>query len=151
VRDRRILPRKSSPVDRCGLLGSRPENRRVDEKIVVHRGHLGFSSPRSRSSKLPERARAKLENLSAETDRSLSEVIRRALAVSDLLGSESKKGGALIIRNPEGEREVILAEFQGSTARLPCRIRPSLPRRQAWPSCYPVTWKERRVPPDSWR
>jgi hypothetical protein len=61
---------------------------------------------------LPPRARAKLENLSAETDQSLSEVIRRALAVYDLLWSETQKGGALIIRNPEGEREVILAEFK---------------------------------------
>lgn len=62
---------------------------------------------------LPQRARAKLETLSEETDQSLSEVIRRALAVYDLLWSESKKGGSLIIRTPEGDREIILAEFQG--------------------------------------
>jgi len=62
---------------------------------------------------LPERARAKLENLSTETDQSLSEVIRRALAIYDLLWSESKKGGSLIIRTPEGDREVIVTEFQG--------------------------------------
>jgi hypothetical protein len=62
---------------------------------------------------LPERARAKLENLATETDQSLSEVIRRSLALYDLMWSESKKGGALIIRTPEGDREVIVTEFQG--------------------------------------
>ncbi len=73
----------------------------------------GSKPPARLTFELAPKARAKLENLSAETDQSLSEVIRRALGVYDLLWSESKKGGSLIIRSPKGEREVLLAEFKG--------------------------------------
>jgi hypothetical protein len=61
---------------------------------------------------LPPRARAKLERLSEESDQSLAEIIRRSLALYDLLQSEVKKGGSLIIRGPDGkDREVLIAEF----------------------------------------
>ncbi len=62
---------------------------------------------------LPAKAREKLERLSKETDQSLSEVIRRALATYDLLWTESQSGHSVILRGPEGEREVIFAEFRG--------------------------------------
>lgn len=62
---------------------------------------------------LPAKARGKLERLGDETDQSLAEVIRRSLALYDLLYSEVKKGGTLIIRSPEGvDREVLITEFR---------------------------------------
>lgn len=39
---------------------------------------------------------------------SLTEVIRRALAVYDVLWEEKRKGGTTIIRNGTGEKELIL-------------------------------------------
>jgi predicted transcriptional regulator len=60
---------------------------------------------------LPPKAREKLERLSRETDQSLSEVIRRALSLYDLMGAEAMAGNKLIIRGREGEREVLIAEF----------------------------------------
>ena len=61
------------------------------------------------SIELPPRLRARLEQVKtvSEAD-SLSEVIRRALAVYDHLWSEKAKGGELIIRNDDGEKTLIL-------------------------------------------
>ncbi len=61
---------------------------------------------------LPPKARERLENLGQATDQSFSEVIRRALATYDLMWSEAKKGNAVIIRSPEGDRELIFPEFR---------------------------------------
>ena len=52
--------------------------------------------------------RDKLETLSDETDLSLAEVIRKSLAVYDLLWSEMKKGGTIVIRGPDGEKELLI-------------------------------------------
>lgn len=57
---------------------------------------------------LSPKAREKLQGLSDETDQSFSEVVRRALAVYEFLLSETKKGGELIVRTPEGEKELVL-------------------------------------------
>ena len=57
---------------------------------------------------MSEQVRQKLENLSEENDLSLAEVIRRSLAVYDLLWSEMKKGGKIIIRGSDGEKEVMI-------------------------------------------
>jgi len=57
---------------------------------------------------MSQTVRLKLEALSDETDMSLSEVIRKSLAVYDLLWSETKKGGAIIIRTENGEKEVVI-------------------------------------------
>ena len=51
-------------------------------------------------------SRKNLQSLSDEADCSLAEVIRRSLAVYELLRSEMKKGGKIVIRNGEDEREV---------------------------------------------
>ena len=60
---------------------------------------------------LPPKAREKLEKLSQETDQSLSEVIRRALSLYDLIGAEAMAGSELVIRSRDGEKEVLLPEF----------------------------------------
>jgi hypothetical protein len=60
---------------------------------------------------LPPKAREKLERLSHETDQSLSEVIRRALALYALVGAEAMAGNKLIIRSRNGEREIVFPEF----------------------------------------
>lgn len=65
---------------------------------------------------LPPKARAKLEAISGRTDQSLSEVIRRALALYALLEAEAEKGGALIIRGPGGDREIVVVEFSDTDA-----------------------------------
>jgi len=52
-----------------------------------------------------------LEKISEETDQSLSEVIRRALALYDLIGSRLKAGGKLVLSNADGECEIVLTEF----------------------------------------
>ncbi len=60
---------------------------------------------------LPESLRLRLENLREQTEAdSLSEVMRRALAVYDLLWQEKSKGAAtLIIKDQDGkERELVL-------------------------------------------
>jgi hypothetical protein len=69
---------------------------------------------------LPPRARGKLEKLGRETDQSLSEVIRRALALYDLVGSEAMAGNKLIIRSRDGEneREVLLTEFEAAESQV---------------------------------
>ncbi|MHC5539326.1 ribbon-helix-helix protein, CopG family [Singulisphaera rosea] len=61
---------------------------------------------------LPSKARGKLEKLSQDTDQSLSEVIRRALSLYDLVGEAATAGSRLIVRDPEGkERDILLPEF----------------------------------------
>jgi len=60
---------------------------------------------------LPPKARGKLEKLSEETDQSLSEVIRRALSLYDLIREELRGGGKVVLSKGETEREVILPEF----------------------------------------
>jgi len=57
---------------------------------------------------LSPKVRERLQDLSAETDQSLSEVIRRALAVYDFILTETKRGGNLIIRTPDGEKELVI-------------------------------------------
>ena len=66
---------------------------------------------------LPARARGKLERLSQATDQTLSEVIRRALALYDLMGAEAMAGNKLIIRSRDGEREIVLAEFEATESQ----------------------------------
>jgi len=66
---------------------------------------------------LPPKARGKLEKLSQKTDQSFSEVIRRALALYDLVGAEAMAGSKLIIRSRNGEREVILTEFEAGESQ----------------------------------
>jgi len=61
---------------------------------------------------LPPKARGKLEDLSQITDQSLSEVIRRSLSLYSLLGTELTAGGKLVIRRREGEKELVLPEFE---------------------------------------
>ena len=59
---------------------------------------------------LPESLRHRLENLQEQTDAdSLSEVMRRALAVYDFLWQEKLKGSATIVKDDDGkERELVL-------------------------------------------
>ena len=57
---------------------------------------------------MSQAVRDRLETLSDETDMNLSEVVRKSLAVFDLLWGESKQGGTIVIRGPQGEREVII-------------------------------------------
>lgn len=59
---------------------------------------------------LPESLRLRLEALREQTDAdSLSEVIRRALAVYDFLWQEKAKGSATMVKDKEGkERELLL-------------------------------------------
>lgn len=66
---------------------------------------------------LPPKARGKLERLALETDQSLSEVIRRALALYDLVGAEAMAGNRLIIRGREGEREILFTEFEAAESQ----------------------------------
>jgi hypothetical protein len=60
---------------------------------------------------LSEPARERLENLRATTEAdSLTEVVRRALAVYERLWDEQKRTGRVVIRgeNGESDRELIL-------------------------------------------
>ncbi len=58
---------------------------------------------------MSEEARRKLENLRKVTDaESLAEVVRKALAVYDFLWKEQANGGKVMVRGPEGERELVL-------------------------------------------
>lgn len=54
------------------------------------------------------KVRQRLEYLSAETDLSLSEVLRKSLAVLDLLHKEVKGGAKVILRSDDGERELVI-------------------------------------------
>ena len=67
---------------------------------------------------LPPRAREKLERLGEATDQNLSEVIRRALALYDLVGAELMGGSKLIFRSRDGgEREIAFTEFEAAEPR----------------------------------
>ena len=57
---------------------------------------------------MSSKCRETLEELSELTDASYSEVLRRALAVYDLLVRESQAGAKIVLKTKEGEREVIL-------------------------------------------
>lgn len=52
--------------------------------------------------------REKLERLSEATDESLSQVVRRSLAIYDLLLSETDAGGTIVIRRDGTEKEVMI-------------------------------------------
>ena len=53
--------------------------------------------------------RKKLEKLQQQTEAdSLAEVIRRSLAVYDFLWSEKRKGGKLVIKSSDGDKEVVI-------------------------------------------
>ena len=60
---------------------------------------------------LPPKAQEKLESLGRSTGQDLFEVIRRALATYDLLWSEVQEGNAVILRDDEGDKELIFTEF----------------------------------------
>ncbi len=55
---------------------------------------------------MSRRVRDRLERLSEENDLSLSEMVRRSLAVYDLLWSEKQKGSAIVVRSSDGEKEI---------------------------------------------
>ena len=53
--------------------------------------------------------RERLENLRDETEaESMTQVIRKALAVYDFLWQEKSRGAKLIVKSEEGERELVL-------------------------------------------
>lgn len=54
------------------------------------------------------KVRERLETLSEESDLSLSEVVRKSLAVYDLLWGEIQAGGSIVIRNGKHEKEVVI-------------------------------------------
>lgn len=61
------------------------------------------------SLEISEEARKNLEALRDKTQAdSLTEVIRRALAVYDFLWSQKEKGAKLVVDSPEGEKELVL-------------------------------------------
>ncbi len=59
---------------------------------------------------MSEQVRAKLEGLRERTDAdSLAEVVRRALAIYDMLWSERENNGRFFVKGPDGQlREVLL-------------------------------------------
>ena len=57
---------------------------------------------------MSSKCRETLEELSELTDASYSEVLRRALAIYDLLVRETQTGAKIVLKTKEGEREVIL-------------------------------------------
>ena len=57
---------------------------------------------------LNPKCRETLERLSESTSTSLSEVLRRSLALFDIVVQEQQSGGKVLIRNQEGEREIVL-------------------------------------------
>lgn len=54
------------------------------------------------------RVRERVEKLSELTDQSLSEVVRKSLAIYDLLLTETQEGGTIVIRTKNGEKEVVI-------------------------------------------
>ncbi len=61
------------------------------------------------SLEISEDARKNLEALRDKTQAdSLTEVIRRALAVYDFLWSQKQKGAKLVVNGPDGEKELVL-------------------------------------------
>ena len=57
---------------------------------------------------MPPQVREKLERLSDESGHSLSEVVRKSLAVFELLWDETQEGGTIVIRNGKKEKEVVI-------------------------------------------
>lgn len=58
---------------------------------------------------MAEVVRKQLEHLKDQTNAdSLTEVIRRALAVYDLLWKATSEGGNIVIKTDEGEKELLL-------------------------------------------
>ena len=55
---------------------------------------------------MSRKVRDRLERLSEESDLTLSEVVRKSLAVYDLLWSEKLKGSTIIVRSSGGEKEI---------------------------------------------
>ena len=55
-----------------------------------------------------EQVRDRLERLSEETDSSLTEVVRRSLAVLELLLDEQKAGSEIISRRDDGDETKLL-------------------------------------------
>jgi len=74
---------------------------------------LPRTTPTSRLTlEMANSVRKQLEHLRDQTAAdSLTEVIRRALSVYDLLGKATLEGGRIIVETPDGEREVIIPEF----------------------------------------
>ncbi|MHC4403173.1 MAG: ribbon-helix-helix protein, CopG family [Planctomycetota bacterium] len=61
------------------------------------------------SLEIPEDARKNLEALRDKTQAdSLTEVIRRALAVYDFLWNEKNKGAKLVVNGADGQKELVL-------------------------------------------
>ena len=53
--------------------------------------------------------RKKLERISSTTDESLSQVVRRSLAIYDMLLTETEQGSEIIIRSDDGtEKHVVI-------------------------------------------
>ena len=52
--------------------------------------------------------RDRLERLSDETGMSLSEVVRKSLAVFDLVWCERQKGRKIVVRDEDGERKIVI-------------------------------------------
>ena len=66
---------------------------------------------------MPDAVRKQMEHLKDQTHaQSLTEVIRRALAVYDMLRQATADGGKLVIETKSGgERELAIPEFSTST------------------------------------
>jgi hypothetical protein len=61
------------------------------------------------SLEMAEPVRKQLEHLRDQTQAdSLAEVIRRALAVYDFLHTEKSKGAKIVVKDEDGERELVL-------------------------------------------
>ena len=76
-------------------------------------GRLNHTLGRSRLNlKIHPTVRARLEELRDDTlADSITEVIRRAVAIYDLLLTNDKEGGSVVIRNKDGsEKEVLLID-----------------------------------------
>ena len=81
---------------------------------------LPRTTPTSRLTlEMAEPVRKQLEHLRDQTHAdSLTEVIRRALAVYDLLRQAKADGGTIVLHNGDSERELMIPEFgSGGTPR----------------------------------
>ena len=74
---------------------------------------LAKKNPTSRLTlEMAESVRKQLEHLRDQTNAdSLAEVIRRALAVYDLLRKATHDGGKIVIETETGQRELVITEF----------------------------------------
>lgn len=74
---------------------------------------IAKNNPTSRLSlEMAESVRKQLEHLRDQTNAdSLAEVIRRALAVYDLLRKTAFEGGKIILETRDAERELVIPEF----------------------------------------